>query len=90
MTPMTEGFLVGVIFTTSLTASLFFLKFWKRTRDLLFLAFALAFFVEASARVSLLFTDKPNESGPWYYIVRMLAFLLIVVAIIKNNYRKSS
>ncbi len=88
MTPMTEGFLVGVIFSTSLTASVFFLKFWKRTRDVLFLAFALAFFIEASTRVTLLFADKPNESGRWYYIVRMFAFLLIAAAIIKNNYKK--
>ncbi len=71
---MTRGFLVGIIFTASLTASLFFLKFWRRTRDVLFLTFALAFLIEASNRVSLLFTEKPNDSGHWYYVARIVRF----------------
>ncbi len=41
-----EAFLLGVIATSSLTAGVFFLKFWRKTRDSLFLAFGLAFFVE--------------------------------------------
>lgn len=86
MKPMTEGFVVGVIFTASLISSLFFLKFWKRTRDSLFLAFSIAFLLESFLRLSLLFNDTPNESGPWYYLTRMVAFLLIVAAILKKNY----
>ncbi|HZD76632.1 MAG TPA: DUF5985 family protein, partial [Acidobacteriaceae bacterium] len=34
---MIEGFLLGIIATSSLTAGVFFLKFWKKTRDSLFL-----------------------------------------------------
>ena len=88
MKQMTEGFVVGIIFTTSLTASLFFLKFWRRTRDVLFLAFSIAFLLEAGNRVSLLFNNTPNESSPWYYATRMFAFLLIVASVLKNNYCK--
>lgn len=89
MKTMTEGFLVGVIFTASLTASLFFLKFWKRTHNLLFMAFSFAFLMEACNRLSLLFNSTPNESSPWYYITRMVAFLIIIAAILKNNYGDS-
>lgn len=89
MKTLTEGFLIGVIFTASLTASLFFLKFWKRTRDILFLAFAFAFLMESCNRLSLLFNSTPNESSPWYYITRMIAFLIIIAAILKNNYSDS-
>jgi hypothetical protein len=37
---MIVGFLLGVIATLSLIASLFFFKFWVKTHDKLFLAFA--------------------------------------------------
>ncbi len=83
---MVEGFLLGVIATSSLTAGVFFLKFWKHTRDPLFLSFAVAFIVEAINRVAILFLDKPNEGVPAIYIVRLCAFLLILGAILKKNF----
>jgi hypothetical protein len=82
---MIEGFLLGVIFTASLTAGVFFLKFWRRTGDRLFLAFAAAFIIEALNRLSFLFIERPNEGSPIIYIVRLLAFLLIVAAIVWKN-----
>jgi hypothetical protein len=83
---MVESFLLGVIATTSLTAGVFFLKFWKQTHDSLFLAFGIAFIVEALNRCAVLFVDKPNEGSPFTYIVRLFAFLLILGAILKKNY----
>jgi hypothetical protein len=82
---MIEGFLLGVIVTTSLTAGVFFLKFWRTTRDTLFLAFALAFIIEGLNRVGFLFVEQPNEGSPAIYIVRLLAFLMIVAAIVWKN-----
>lgn len=82
---MIEGFLLGVIFSASLVAAAFFLKFWRRTRDPLFLAFALAFFIEGLNRLRFLFVDTPNEGLASIYLVRLLAFLLIVVAIVRKN-----
>lgn len=82
---MIEGFLLGVIVTASLTAGLFFLRFWRSTRDTLFLAFGAAFIIEGLNRVAFLFIDKPNEGSPAIYIVRLLAFLLILAAIIRKN-----
>ena len=84
---MIEGFLIGVIVTASFTASLYFLKFWKQTRDLLFLAFSAAFLIEGINRIPRLFVDHPTESSATTYVVRGLAFLLILGAILYKNRR---
>lgn len=82
---MIEGFLLGIIVTASLTAGIFFLRFWRRTRDPLFLAFSAAFIIEGLNRIGFLFVDRPNEGSPAIYIVRLLAFLLILAAIVWKN-----
>lgn len=86
---MIEGFLLGVIATSSIVAGVFFLKFWKHTRDSLFLAFAVAFLIEGANRTALLLVAKPNEGSPAIYIVRLFAFLIILAAILKKNYGTS-
>jgi len=83
---MLHGFLLGVIATSSVTAGVFFLKFWRRTHDFLFLSFAIAFILEGMNRTSLLFVQKPNEGSPIIYIVRLCLFLLILGAILRKNY----
>lgn len=82
---MIEGFLLGIIFTASMVAGAFFLKFWRQTRDVLFLAFALAFFIEGANRMRFLLLEMPSEGHPSIYLVRLLAFLLIVAAIVWKN-----
>jgi uncharacterized membrane protein HdeD (DUF308 family) len=83
---MIVGFLLGIIATSSVMAGIFFLKFWKHTRDFLFLAFAIAFIIEGFSRASVMFLAKPNEGSPWIYLVRLLASLFILIAILKKNY----
>ncbi|MEO8369318.1 MAG: DUF5985 family protein [Candidatus Solibacter sp.] len=83
---MIDGFLLGVIATASITAGVFFLKFWRATRDSLFLAFAASFLVEGLNRSAVLLADKPNEGSPWTYVVRLLSLLLILGAILRKNY----
>jgi uncharacterized membrane protein HdeD (DUF308 family) len=83
---MIQGFLLGVIATSSIIAGIFFLKFWRKTRDPFFLAFAASFVVEGLNRSAVLFADKPNEGSPWTYLVRLLSFLLILFAILRKNY----
>ena len=83
---MIQGFMLGVIATSSITAGVFFLKFWRRTRDSLFLAFAVAFLIEGVNRTALLLVAKPNEASPAVYIVRLFAFLLILAAILRKNF----
>jgi hypothetical protein len=82
-------FLLGAIAASWLIAGVFFLKFWRRTRDSLFLAFSLAFFIEGLNRCAMLSLAKPNEGSPSIYMVRLLAFLLILAAILRKNYGKT-
>ena len=85
---MIEGFLLGIIVVSSLVAAAFFLKFWRRTRDPLFLAFSVAFTIEGLNRIAFLFVDRPNEGSPVIYLVRLFAFLIIVGAIVWKNRRR--
>jgi uncharacterized membrane protein HdeD (DUF308 family) len=82
---MFEGFLLGVIVTSSLTAGAFFLKFWKQTRDLLFLGFGAAFIIEGVNRAAFLFLDSPNEGNPVIYTIRLFSYVVILAAIINKN-----
>lgn len=84
-----EAFMLGVIATSSLTAGVFFLKFWRKTRDSLFLAFGLAFVIEGLNRCAFLTLAKPNEGNPYIYTVRLLSFLLILGAILYKNYGRT-
>ena len=82
---MIEGFLLGVIATASVAAGVFFLKFWRETRDSLFLLFALAFIVEGLNRTAFILLRHPSEGWPGIYLVRCFAFLLILAGIINKN-----
>ncbi|MDQ3026223.1 MAG: DUF5985 family protein [Pseudomonadota bacterium] len=83
--------LVGGIATASLVAALFFFRFWRATRDRFFMYFALSFALEGVNRLALYLTVGPNEDAPAYYLVRLLAYGLILAAIIdKNRDRKPS
>ena len=83
---MLTPFLLGLICAFSLTAGVFFLRFWRDTRDLFFCAFAVFFFVDAGTRVALIFSARPNEGSPWIYMLRLFTFLVILAAILHKNY----
>lgn len=87
--PLLEGFLLGIIATTSIFAGIFFLRFWRDTRDSLFLAFALAFLIEGINRSFRIFFAHPNEASPWVFVVRAFAFLIILAGIVNKNRRSS-
>jgi uncharacterized membrane protein HdeD (DUF308 family) len=82
---MLNGFLLGIIVATSLTAGAFFIRFWRQTKDSLFLAFGASFIVEGFNRAMILFVDEPNLGHPLIYLVRLLSYLLILVAIFNKN-----
>jgi len=86
---MIEGFLIGVIVTTSIVAGLFFLRFWKRTQDPLFLAFGVAFLIEGINRLRFLSLANPAEGEPSIYLIRLFAFVLIAGAIVHKNLRRA-
>lgn len=77
--------LLGAIAMASLTIGLFFLRFWKKTRDRFFLFFAVAFSLEGLNRVLLALYQNSTENEPIFYLVRLLSFILILIAIIDKN-----
>ncbi len=86
---MFQVFLLGVTAAFSVVAGLFFLRFWRDSRDTMFLSFAFFFAIEAISRTVLVLSERPNEGSPWIYVARLLGLLLILAAILKKNYGKS-
>lgn len=71
-----------------LVCTLFFLRFWRRTQDGLFLAFAFAFLLLALQQFLTVFLGLPEEDRGWIYVLRLIAFLAIIAAIIRKNYQR--
>ncbi len=88
MPPATDpivSFLSGAITFGFAVAGLFFLRFWRKTRDGLFLAFAAAFVLLGINQALLVFSGIPVEERSPLYLLRLAAFLLIIIAIIRKN-----
>ena len=82
---MIEDFLGGAIAMGFAIAALFFLKFWRRTREALFLAFAGSFMLLAVTQGLLTLSGIPTEERSWLYLLRLKAFLLILAALWLQN-----
>ena len=85
MSTLLFEFLSGAVTTGFIIAGLFFLRFWKRTADTLFLAFALAFWLLGLTQALLALANIPVEERSWLYLFRLAAFALILAAIWKKN-----
>ena len=79
-----DQLLTGAIAAGSLFAGLFFLRFWRQTRDRL-LYFAGSFWLEAANRVALALVPHADEQEPLFYLVRLVAYALILTAIWQKN-----
>lgn len=82
-------FLSGAIMMACWVIGLFFLRFWKKTEDRLFSIFAVAFWMLAVERIVLLIMNKENEVYSFVYIIRFIAFVLILWAIADKNRSKN-
>ena len=78
-------FISGAIMMGYFVAGFFFLRFWSETRDRLFAIFALAFWVLAINRLAFGFMNEENESLTLFYLIRLLAYILLLIAIIDKN-----
>jgi hypothetical protein len=78
-------FLAGLVTMGYLACGLFFAKFWRRSRDFLFLAFAAAFWLLATNTVLLIAVPPADGQRTWLYLLRVPAYLLIAAAIIRKN-----
>ncbi len=81
-------FMLGAIALGLAVAGLFFLRFWRDTRDRLFALFSVAFWVLALNWTALAFT-RTDEMRTWLYAIRLVAFLVILYAIIDKNRAKA-
>lgn len=79
-------FLQGATSLASIGVALFFYKYWRTTRDRLFITFSIAFTVFAVNRVLLSVLDEESEARTWVYVGRAVTFLLIVAAVVDKNY----
>ena len=82
--------LLGAIAMASLVIGLFFLRFWRDTGDRFFLFFAVSFLLEGLNRAALGLVADPNEGRPFFYFVRFLSFILILIAIAHKNRTKTT
>jgi len=80
--------LIGAISLAAVLVGLFFLRFWYESRDRFFLMFAIAFWLEGIHRFIVYQWAGTNESSPLHYLVRLLAYGLILIAIIDKNRRR--
>jgi len=78
-------FLGGMLGAGYLIAAAFFLRFWRDSRDRLFAIFAAAFLLLFVQRVLLGLEVSLMEDEVWSYVIRLVAFLLILWAIIDKN-----
>lgn len=83
----TVQFVIGAISALCAVAGLFFLRFYRESKDRLFLFFAAAFWIEGIDRAILAFSDNPQEGDPVLYIIRGIAYLLILIGILDKNRR---
>lgn len=78
-------FLGGALMILSFTAALFFAISWRRTGDRFFFIFALAFVLLGIERLILGVLDLPESPLLSIYIIRLVGFLLIIIAIVDKN-----
>jgi hypothetical protein len=75
----------GFIVMGYLVAGLFFLRFWRDTKDRLFAVFAVAFWLFGAQRLLLALVDVQREHEAVFYLLRLLGFLLIIWAVVDKN-----
>lgn len=79
------NFIAGAITMGFFVAGLFFLRFWKRTGETLFVSFAIAFWLLGIVQAILAIGGIPVEERSWVYLIRLTAFAVIIVSIIRKN-----
>lgn len=85
---MLDQFLSGAIVMGFAVAALLFLSYWRRTRQSLFLTFSASFFLLAVNYTWLALTNIPVEERSPLFLIRLLAFSLIIVAIVQSNTKR--
>ena len=80
----------GAIAMASIVIALFFLRFWRDSGDRFFLYFSLSFLVQAGHRMYLALTmaSETQDDIALHYSIRLLAYALILWAVMEKNWRR--
>ena len=78
-------YLAGAVTLAYVVAAMYFVHFWQRTTDRLFLAFAVAFSLLALNQLAVFVLGVDDERYNYAYILRVLGFVLILLAIVDKN-----
>ena len=78
-------FLQTVSATAAAAAGLFFFRFWRVSGDRLFAFFGAAFWVLALSWALLALINPADETRPYVYAIRLVAFVLMIVGMIDKN-----
>jgi len=82
-----HDFIMGATAMGCWTAMLFFLRFWRESGDRLFGLFSASFLLLGLTRFGLALSHDPSEGETYLYWVRLVAYLLIIAAIVDKNRR---
>jgi len=83
-------FLSGAVTLGFVVAAVFFLRFWRRTSDRLFLAFATAFALLALNQALAQWLGAADERVGYTYLLRITGFVLILAAIVDKNLSRAA
>lgn len=86
--PIAVAFVGGILTAGFAVAALFFLRFWRRTGDSLFLTFAGAFGLLTVNQAVPVLLGIPSEDQGYVYLLRLAGFALIILAILRKNMRR--
>jgi drug/metabolite transporter superfamily protein YnfA len=82
---VSADFVSGATMAAALVIALLFFRYWRQSRDRLFLMFSLGFLVFSVSRLILAFLEEDDEGRVYVYGLRLVAFLLILAAIVDKN-----
>jgi hypothetical protein len=80
-----QSFSNGVTCALWFVAALIFLRFYRKSHDRLFMFFAASFAILSFNRIAFLLSSAPDENRTHLYVVRLIAFTVILVGIIDKN-----
>jgi hypothetical protein len=83
-------FLWGMLTMACIVAGLFFLRYWQASRDRLFAFFASAFAAMSISWAALAAASPSFEARHYIYLIRLLAFAIIIIGILDKNRRPGS
>jgi peptidoglycan/LPS O-acetylase OafA/YrhL len=80
--------LQGALVMGDLIVAVFFLRYWRASRDRLFLLFAIAFGMLSVNAIAFTLLRAADEETHFLYVVRLAAFVIMLFAIWDKNRKR--